>query len=298
MGTDLTLEFFDDAAAYLAVAGDHLSAEPVLGTVVAGVSERWAAGRERRTPGQPTWWFVARDAAGEIVGTGMRTAPFEPYPMFVLPMPEEAAVALARAVHARGEHPGGVNGALPAALVLAEETARLHGQQAIVDQHTRLFECREVLDPPAVDGTLRLARPDEAALCLDWFRRFGAEADEQSGRDDRAAGNTEHFALEDIHERIDRDAIWLLERPGGEVAHLSARSHPAYGVVRIGPVYTPKEHRGRGYAAYVVAALTRESLADGLRVCLFTDQANPVSNKVYERIGFRTVTDMANVLVR
>ena len=45
----------------------------------------------------------------------MRTAPFEPHPLFALPMPAEVAVFLARELHARGEGIGGVNGALPAA---------------------------------------------------------------------------------------------------------------------------------------------------------------------------------------
>jgi len=294
----VSLEFFDDPRAYLAAAGEHLGAEPVLGTVIAGVSQRWADGGEPRVTGQPTWWVLARDDAGEVVGTAMRTAPFEPYPMFVLPMPEDAAVALAGAMHARGEHPGGVNGALPAARTIAEETARLHGQRAVVDQHTRLHECTEVVMPPAVEGTLRLAADADADLCLDWFRRFGVEADEQAGRTSAAAGHGEHMTPADISTRIARGSIWLLEDPTGEVVHLSARNPPAFGVSRIGPVYTPKQHRGRGYAAYVVAELTRTALAEGVRVCLFTDQANPVSNKVYERIGYRPVVDMANLLVR
>ncbi len=293
-----TLEFFDDARDYLAVAEEHLAAEPVLGTVIAGVSQRWADGLEHPVSGQPTWWVVVRDEEGGVAGTAMRTAPFEPYPMFVLPMPEPAAVELARALHDRGEHPGGVNGALPAAAVIAEETARLHGQRAVVDQHTRLHECREVLLPSPVEGNLRRAARADAELCLDWYRRFGAEADEQAGRTEAAAGHGEHVTLTEIHGRIATGSIWLLESPDGEVVHLTARNPPAFGVSRIGPVYTPKEHRGRGYAAYVVAELTRAALADGVRMCLFTDQANPVSNKVYERIGYRPVVDMANLLVR
>jgi predicted GNAT family acetyltransferase len=72
---------------------------------------------------------------------------------------------------------------------------------------------------------------------------------------------------------------------------------PAFGVSRVGPVYTPREHRGHGYASravYEVSALLRES---GERPCLFTDQANPTSNKIYEALGYQRLVDMANLRV-
>jgi hypothetical protein len=87
---------------------------------------------------RPEWWAVVRDPDGEIAGLAMRTARTPPHPMFVLPMPDDAALALARAVHERGESIGGVNGSLPAAEVCAAELARLQGDQVEVAQHTRL----------------------------------------------------------------------------------------------------------------------------------------------------------------
>jgi predicted GNAT family acetyltransferase len=62
-------------------------------------------------------------------------------------------------------------------------------------------------------------------------------------------------------------------------------------------VYTPKEHRGRGYASAAVAAVSRMLRDQGARVTLFTDQANPVSNAIYQRLGYRPVVDQANLLV-
>jgi predicted GNAT family acetyltransferase len=79
--------------------------------------------------------------------------------------------------------------------------------------------------------------------------------------------------------------------------HLTAASKPSYGVSRIGPVYTPREHRGRGLASNAVAQVSRLLRDSGERACLFTDQANPTSNKIYEAIGYRRVVDMANLRV-
>ena len=66
---------------------------------------------------------------------------------------------------------------------------------------------------------------------------------------------------------------------------------------RIGPVYTPKQHRGRGYASRAVAEVSQHYVDHGVRCCLFTDQANPTSNKIYEAIGYRPVTDMVSQVI-
>ena len=64
------------------------------------------------------------------------------------------------------------------------------------------------------------------------------------------------------------------------------------GVVRVGPVYTPPEHRRRGYAASGVAVTSRRALARGAGGCtLFTDIANPTSNKLYAEVGYWPVAD-------
>src|SRR6478735_6021085 len=143
----------EDPAEFLALAEEHLAADPVLTTVVSTVTHRVLAQLERGVPApeHPRWWAVVRDGSGAVVGVAMRTAPFAPHPLFVLPMPDAAAVALARAVHARKEVFGGANGALPATRVAAEEAARLQGGTASAWEHTRLFELGELVDPAPVE---------------------------------------------------------------------------------------------------------------------------------------------------
>ena len=63
------------------------------------------------------------------------------------------------------------------------------------------------------------------------------------------------------------------------------------GSARVGPVYTPPEHRGRGYGSAVTAAATGDVLADGAIPVLFTDLANPVSNRIYPPLGYYPVED-------
>jgi predicted GNAT family acetyltransferase len=132
-------------------------------------------------------------------------------------------------------------------------------------------------------------------LCLAWFLDFARAASEQAGRTDPHAMET--FSREDMLVRIDAGVIWLWEDERGEVVHLTGANLPAYGVARIGPVYTPTEHRGRGYASAAVAEISRQHLDRGIRCCLFTDQANPVSNRIYEALGYRPVVDMVNQVI-
>ena len=72
---------------------------------------------------------------------------------------------------------------------------------------------------------------------------------------------------------------------------------PSFGVARVGPVYTPGAHRGHGYASVLTAHVSRLLRDSGTRVCLFTDQANPTSNKIYAAIGYEPVVDMANLVI-
>jgi predicted GNAT family acetyltransferase len=65
----------------------------------------------------------------------------------------------------------------------------------------------------------------------------------------------------------------------------------AAGVGRVGPVWTPPEQRRRGYAAAVTTAATSAILDAGATPVLFTDLANPTSNGVYARLGYRMVSE-------
>ena len=293
------LEFVDDPAEFLAATADHLAADPVVTTVIATVTERIRAADSRgveRGP-HPCWWAIVRDDRGVVCGVAMRTAPFRPHPIYVLPMPHDAAVELARTLHARDELVTGVNGALPAARAVAEETARLTGAKVRVHEHMRLFELGELEVPPAPPGRLRRAVEADAELCLAWYRAFAMAAAEQAGRSEPHNNSAEMFTVDEILDRIHDQVIWLWEDGDGQIVHLTGANLPANDVTRIGPVYTPAEHRGHRYASRAVDEVSELYVDQGVRCCLFTDQENPTSNAIYQRLGYRPVVDMVNLLV-
>ncbi|MEJ7703884.1 MAG: GNAT family N-acetyltransferase [Geodermatophilaceae bacterium] len=85
--------------------------------------------------------------------------------------------------------------------------------------------------------------------------------------------------------------LWCVD---GEPVSYAATRPPVASMSRIGPVFTPPEHRERGYASAVTAAAAAAAWALAAGAChvvLFTDLANPVSNSIYPRLGFRPVHD-------
>jgi hypothetical protein len=295
--TGVNLRFTADPAEFLAVAGEHLAADPVVSTVLTTVAHRRTAEQaDGITPAGREWWLVVTDATGAVVGAGMRTATFAPYPPYLLPMPDGAAVSLARALYERGEEVRAVNGALPAVELCAAELARLGGGRVTVAQHTRLHELGELIPPTPVPGALKVATDDDVDLVEQWFAAFMGDADEQAGR---PRGSSAHESPDraELLRRLRTGRVWFWVDERGQPVHLTAANPPSFGVARVGPVYTPPAQRGRGWASNAVAGVSRLLQAAGARVCLFTDQANPTSNKIYTALGYRPVVDMANLVI-
>jgi hypothetical protein len=269
----------------------------VVSTVVTTVAHRLSSPRSDRIalPNR-NWWLVVRNASGAVVGAGMRTAPFAPYPPFLLPMPDLAAVALAAALHERGEEVLAVNGARPAVDLCAAELTRLGGGQVQVGQHTRLHELGELMRPAPVPGGMESATEDDVELVTQWFGAFMGDADEQARRPRGASAHEVPDRAEMLH-RLRAGGLWFWVEPTGERVHLTGVSPPFFGVARVGPVYTPPAQRGRGLASNAVAEISRRLQAESARVCLFTDQANPTSNKIYAALGYQPVADMANLVI-
>jgi predicted GNAT family acetyltransferase len=83
-------------------------------------------------------------------------------------------------------------------------------------------------------------------------------------------------------------SLWEHEEPRA----MAAFTLPVAGVSRIGLVYTPPPHRRHGFAAASTASATEAALGAGAEACvLFTQLANPQSNAIYRRIGYRAVAE-------
>ena len=113
--------------------------------------------------------------------------------------------------------------------------------------------------------------------------------------DENDPGRTEARAAVE-HRLAGHDGGFALWEDEGRVVSVSGWGGPTPNGIRVGPVYTPPELRGRGYATALVAELSQSLLDGGRRfVFLYTDLANPTSNAIYERIGYVRVAESAMV---
>ncbi|HEV7712929.1 MAG TPA: GNAT family N-acetyltransferase [Asanoa sp.] len=170
----------------------------------------------------------------------------------------------------------GVNSTDEAARAFADAWCRRTSGRARLGQRSRLYRLGELI-PPAVPGRARVAGTADRALLIDWLTAFEAEIEELSGS-----------ATESVDAILAYGGFSLWEVDGAPVAAAGVRQ-PAGGVVRVGPVYTPPRQRGHGYGSAVTAAVS--AAARPHEVALFTDLDNPISNSIYQKIGYRPVED-------
>jgi GNAT superfamily N-acetyltransferase len=181
----------------------------------------------------------------------------------------------------------GVVGAVPEVDRFAQLWADRRGVGVETRFEQRIYALRRVAAPSRGEGAMRLAGTADRDLVLAWAVAFSREALHD---DDADTGRLERS----VDARLDASetsGIALWEADGGPVA-LAGFGGPTPNGIRIGPVYTPPEHRGRGYGSAVTAATSQLQLDRGRRLCfLYTDLANPTSNAIYVRIGYEPVCD-------
>jgi hypothetical protein len=152
-----------------------------------------------------------------------------------------------------------------------------------------IFELTRVIAPSPVKGLSRQARADEVDELVELRLAFEEEAIGRVEDPALARASTEWR----VREQSSRLGLWVHEVEG-QVTAMSGHSGPTPNGIRIGPVYTPPQHRGRGYASALVAAESQWLLDNGRSYCfLYTDLANPTSNSIYQRIGYRQIAQSA-----
>jgi hypothetical protein len=92
--------------------------------------------------------------------------------------------------------------------------------------------------------------------------------------------------------RIAQKKIYVLEEHGTPVS-MAGAAREMQSVCGVDHVYTPPYFRKKGYAASCVAQLSQMILNRGFSKCvLYTDlAANPTSNNIYQKIGYRPICD-------
>lgn len=274
----LTIQRWPDVHGFLGAASDFLAAREAEHCLVFGIASVIADHPGVYT--DPRFWTV--HDGDRVVAAALRTPPHN----LLLSQIDEPShlAALAHDVLASDEVPG-VLGPTAAACEIAQAWSAGSGRSAVRVMQERIFRLDRVVAPRPAPGHCREAEERDRRLLTAWWAAFVAEATPDAPASDPAE------AADRMLRRVGR-VPYVWEHDGEVVAFGAAGGATPHGV-RIGPVYTPPELRGRGYASNLVAEISQRQLAAGRRFCfLFTDLANPTSNHIYQAIGYVPVADV------
>ena len=182
-----------------------------------------------------------------------------------------------------------VEGPKDIAFEFANAWAQVPGQTHALEMNQALYELEHVDMPDAAGGTMVRTGPESKPFLQEWLEGFVTEC-----------FPTKPFNREVIEKRvqrlIDEQKGYLWKNREGKLVSMAAIVRESPNTASLSLVYTPPLQRGQGYAARVVATLSQQQLDAGKTACnLHTDLANPTSNGVYTRIGYRKIAESVRI---
>jgi predicted GNAT family acetyltransferase len=276
----MRLETHGDAASFLSAAAPVLGADEPRHNLIYGICSTLID-----SPGAyPTayLWTIHAEVA---VGAAVMTPPF--FLVVAKPIAHGVLQCAASALHEQELALPGVTGALPESDEFAQAWVALTGARVVPRMSQGIYAARAAQPPGRVSGRSRPARPDDRDVVIEWLRAFQAEA---------LPAGAPHVDLEDMVDRrlsSSTGGFEFWEDKSGPSSLCGYGGRTPHGI-RIGPVYTPPELRGRGYASALVAEVTKQLLDGGRDYCfLYTDLDNPTSNRIYVNVGYELVCESA-----
>lgn len=278
---------YDSVDKFWAVAGPLVAADPVRYTVLTGVTGRLLRGLPFG-PDDPI--LLTLHEGDGAIGAALCTPP---RPIQVNAVPESALPVLVDYLVDAGIRVSGALGVTDRVKAFADLWRAKVGDRVDVHMEQRLYRLGELVPPTDVPGAARLAGEADIALLTEWRARFVMEA----FNTDRRPPDLDTVVAESVRPNGPNwlaNMLWLVD---DQPVSLAVAGRPdEHGVVRVAPVYTPPELRGHGYGSAATAAVSQWALDQGAtHVVLNTDLANPVSNSIYQKIGYRPVLDEVQV---
>ncbi|CUB09432.1 FR47-like protein [Bacillus cereus] len=165
---------------------------------------------------------------------------------------------------------------------LAEEIAVLENKKTTVAMEQGIYELKQVKKKWNGDGVFREVNSDEIPLIEKWIYQFCKDVN---------LPTTKEEAEQTAHTLITNHRLFGLE-VDEKLVSVAAKTRPTKNNITVNFVYTPKEARKKGYASNCVATLSQRMLDEGYKTTtLYTDLANPTSNKIYQEIGYEQIAE-------
>ena len=267
---------FNDAREFLRDALPLLMAREAENNLILGRASIFA---EKSMP-EDALLVLARDS-GRTVAAAMMTPPHR---LVLTDGPDEAIAALARWAHDNRINLPGVCGPIVPVKTFLDQSHRQIAARGRLLRSLRIYQLENVTASQAGEGHFTRASEADTDLLVRWCGEFAREIGESC-----TSTGTRESVVNRLAER--QIFLWRLE----QTVSMAAWAGPTANGVRINLVYTPPEHRSRGYASACVAALSQQLLDSGKKFCfLYTDLANPTSKSIYQKMGYCPVCDWAD----
>lgn len=110
------------------------------------------------------------------------------------------------------------------------------------------------------------------------------------------ATKKEENEIESIFHKALKTGFYIIENNGKIVSQAAVNANLINGK-SLGYVYTPKEERNKGYCYNLMYRLCEDLLKNNENkfICLYTDDTNPISNHIYEKVGFERKMDCIEI---
>jgi uncharacterized protein len=278
------IKCFKNATEFLARAEKHLAKDEARYGLALGIAK--AAEINPHHYGQEDAWFCIVATGKKINATGWRTPPHLVGLAYFSGDTKSIAGKVAEEVARAFPSVPGVVGDKELADAFTGEWCRKRGVKITGKQAQRLYRLDKVNDVPLAPGRFRVATAAEKGLVKEWSHAFHADT----------FGEGNNIPETDLSPGVDWGTVFFWEM-GGRPVSMAGKNRPTEHGTTVGGVYTPPEHRNRGYATSCVAELSRHILESGKDFCtLYTDLANPTSNSIYMKIGYKPIADSAEYL--
>lgn len=231
-------------------------------------------------------FFATVSDEGELAVAALRTPPHNLILYAATDTYQPALQSLAKFLQAAGVNLPGVVAPSELAEAFANLWAEINNLGYRVGVYERIYELTQVVPPKPSGGFLRQATQEDLALVAQWLSEFHDEAISNDPIPDYAAMAQRYLTNNTMY-------FWEDEQP----VSMLAQARPTLNGICIGPVYTPPQFRGKGYASNCVAELSQKLLDSGRKFCcLFTDLSNPTSNSIYQKVGYKPLRDFKLIL--
>ena len=225
----------------------------------------------------PPYWLATIEDDGDVVAVAVHT---KPDGLVVTDLPVEVAHSLVREIDDAIGPPHRIMAPKHLGEILASSWVKARDVTTDLQMVWNAYVLRgPTARTKKVEGSLRLASEKDKDLARTWGKLYGKEKP--------APVDVSEFML----RKLRRQELYVWDNQG--VTTLLTLSGFTDTGVRISAVYTPHEHRGKGYASAAVAAAAAMLFENGRSFVTLVAIEDDPAERIYQKLGFERIGSRA-----